>query len=75
MATDTSDEQSLSGGTKEKEPTSLLPADQDRENGEVDKEPQAEDDVYLPSPRKVHGISVRRALFHPLVLNIYLWLF
>ena len=60
MATYSSEEQSLSGANKEKELTSVLPADQSVENGEVGKQHHAGEDVDLPSPRKVHGISVRK---------------
>lgn len=64
-----SDEQSLSGATKEKEPTSVLPSDLNVENGEVDKGHQPGEVVDPPSPRKVHGISVRRGLSPFLVLD------
>ena len=64
-----SDEQSLSGVTREKEPTSVLPSDLNVENGEVDKDHHAGEAVDPPSPRKVHGISVCRGCFHFLVLD------
>lgn len=68
MATYPSDKQSLSGAIKEKETSLVLPADQDLENGDVDTERRAREVVDRPSPRSVHGISVRRAFFRLSVL-------
>lgn len=70
MTTYSSDEPSLSGAANEKEPTSILAPDQNLEDGKVGKEHRAGDDVDPPSPRKVHGISVRRLSFHPPVLDM-----
>ena len=64
MTTYSSDEPSLSGAANEKEPSSILTPDQNLENGKVDKEHQVGDDIDPPSPRKVHGISVRWLIFH-----------
>lgn len=62
MTTDSSDEQSLSNPTKEKQTGSVLPDDHDPENAAVNKERQAGGDVDTPSPRKVNGVSVRKFL-------------
>ena len=64
MTTYSSDEPSLSGAANEQEPSSVLDPDRNLEDGNVGKEHQAGDDVVPPSPRKVHGISVRRLIFH-----------
>ena len=70
MTTYSSDEPSLSGAANEKEPSSVLTPDRNLEDDKVDKEHQAGDDVAPPSPRKVHGISVRGLIFHLLVPDI-----
>jgi len=62
MATYSSDEKSLSDPTKEKQTGPVLPADQNLESGTVDKEHQAAGDAAPPSPRKIHGVSVRKLL-------------
>lgn len=59
MATYSSDEQSLSDPTQDKQTGPVLPAVQNLESGTVDKEHQAGEDIDPPSPRKIHGISVR----------------
>lgn len=60
MTTDSSDEQSLSGPTKEKQTSSVLLDDHDPESAAVNKERHDGGDVDTPSPRKVHGVSVRK---------------
>ena len=64
MATYPSDEQSLSHDSKENDPNTTPPAEQNLEKGGLDHEDRGEEDnVGRTSPRSVHGISVCKAHF------------
>lgn len=69
MATHPSDEQSLSGASKEIETNTTSPEDHNLEKGDVHVEQRAGEDVGRTSPRSVHGISVREVTILQVLLH------